>query len=97
MFKEEKFTLTFKKGIMLIKMKYKTHWFKIRFTKISGKQMQINSAFLFPFCVLFEKISQMWLATGKKKVKPFDRFVPKSWLTYFDLWITTEIKMLLVL
>lgn len=42
MFKEEKFTLTFKKGIMLIKMKYKTHWFKIRFTKISGKQMQIN-------------------------------------------------------
>lgn len=65
--------------------------------KTQRKQTQINSTFLFPFSMSFEKISQMWLATEKKKVKPFGRVVPKSWLQYFDLWIMTDIKVLLVL
>lgn len=41
MTKLKKFALTFKKGIMLIKMKYK-NWFKTQFTIISGKQKEIN-------------------------------------------------------
>lgn len=61
-------------------------------TKLSEKQMQINSVFLFPSCVIWKDQSNV-ISYRKKKIFNYlaDLFPSHDYYYILDLWIMTEI------